>query len=82
MRELEKRVEWLELQMRLVHRTLDKIDRKTEPTSSKMEQVDKDINVRSKEEPYIDIETGILHWCGWKYKRIYEDEPQTDCAWR
>ena len=25
-------------------------DRKTEPTSSKMEQVDKDINVRSKEE--------------------------------
>ena len=24
-------------------------DRKTEPTSSKMEQVDKDINVRSKE---------------------------------
>ena len=40
--------------------------------------VDKDINVRSKEEPYIDIETGILHWCGWKYRRIYEDEPQTD----
>lgn len=31
------------------------------------------------DEPYIDIETGILHWCGWKYKRIYEDEPQTDC---
>lgn len=28
---LEKRVEWLEMQMRLVHRTLDKIDRKTEP---------------------------------------------------
>ena len=26
-------------------------DRKTEPTSSKMEQVDKDINVRSKTEP-------------------------------
>ena len=57
-------------------------DRKTEPTISKMEQVDKDINVRSKDEPYIDIETGILHWCGWKYKRIFEDEPQTDCAWR
>ena len=50
---------------------------KTEPTSSKMEQVDKDINVRGKDEPYIDIETGILHWCGWKYRRIYEDEPQT-----
>lgn len=31
-----------------------------------------------KDEPYIDIETGTLHWCGWKYKRIYEDEPQTE----
>ena len=41
---------------------------KDNSTISKMEQVD---------EPYIDIETGILHWCGWKYKRIYEDEPQT-----
>ena len=30
------------------------------------------------EAPYIDIETGILHWCGWKYRRIYEDEPQTE----
>ena len=29
-------------------------DRKTEPTISKMEQVDKDINVRSKTEPEID----------------------------
>ena len=29
-------------------------DRKTEPTSSKMEQVDKDINVRSKDEPQTD----------------------------
>ena len=28
-------------------------DRKTEPTSSKMEQVDKDINVRSKDKPQI-----------------------------
>jgi hypothetical protein len=41
----------------------DKADRKTEPQTEK---------------PYIDIETGILHWCGWKYKRIYEDEPQTE----
>ncbi len=41
-------------------------------------QIDKDINVRSKDEPYIDIETGILHWCGWKYRRIYDDEPQTE----
>gem|GEM_PF-4424237 len=30
------------------------------------------------EEPYIDIETGILHWCGWEYKRIEKDEPQTE----
>jgi hypothetical protein len=44
-----------------------KADRKTEPQTEK---------------PYIDIETGILHWCGWKYKRIYEDEPQTDCSWK
>ena len=35
--ELEKRVEWLELQMRLVHRTLDKIDRKTEPQTERSE---------------------------------------------
>lgn len=34
------------------------LDRKTEPTSSKMEQVDKDINVRSKTEPQTD--------CSWK----------------
>ena len=30
---------------------LDRYDRKDEPTISKMEQVDKDINVRSKDEP-------------------------------
>lgn len=34
-------------------------------------------------EPYIDIETGILHWHGWKYRRIGDcrdiaDTPQTD----
>jgi len=37
---------------------LDRYDRKTEPTISKMEQVDKDINVRSKDEPQTD--------CPWK----------------
>ena len=36
---LEKRVEWLELQMRLVHRTLDKIDRKTEPQTNASQHV-------------------------------------------
>ena len=35
-----------------------KADRKTEPTISKMEQVDKGINVRSKDEPQTD--------CAWK----------------
>ena len=35
-----------------------KADRKSEPTISKMEQVDKDINVRSKTEPQTD--------CSWK----------------
>ena len=33
-------------------------DRKTEPTISKMEQVDKDTNVRSKDEPQTD--------CAWR----------------
>ena len=33
-------------------------DRKDEPTISKMEQVDKDINVRSKDEPQTD--------CAWR----------------
>ena len=32
-------------------------DRKTEPTSSKMEQVDKDINVRSKDETQTEMTT-------------------------
>ena len=40
---------------RLADRCLEVIsDRKTEPTISKMEQVDKDINVRSKDEPQTD----------------------------
>ena len=36
-------------------------DRKTEPTISKMEQVDKDINVRSKDEP----QNGYCNECKW-----------------
>ena len=47
--ETAKEIEWLEVLERKVR--ADKADRKTEPTSSKMEQVDKDINVRSKTEP-------------------------------
>ena len=36
---------------RIWEEAVRKADRKTEPTISKMEQVDKDINVRSKDEP-------------------------------
>ena len=42
----------------LYHTWKEADDRKTEPTSSKMEQVDKDINVRSKDEPQTD--------CAWR----------------
>ena len=52
---------------------LIKADRKTEPTISKMEQVDKDINVRSKDEPQTD---GYIS--GEDFMKIF-DEPQTDC---
>ena len=63
-------------------------DRKTEPTISKMEQVDKDINVRSKDEPK------PCEWCKFydgencfsqepcKVMLYFKDEPQTDCAWK
>ena len=41
-----------------LYHTWKEADRKTEPTCSKMEQVDKDINVRSKTEPQTD--------CSWR----------------
>ena len=49
-----------EIQDTAISRILELIraDRKTEPTISKMEQVDKDINVRSKDEPQTD--------CAWR----------------
>ena len=68
---------------------------RTEPTISKMEQVDKDINVRSKDEPQTE-----RFWCATcKYNEwdnmnpkcdeciVGEDkpsnyEPQTDCPWK
>ena len=43
MSDLEKRVEWLEMQMQLVHRTLDKIDRKTEPQYILREPTDEEM---------------------------------------
>ena len=59
----------------------DNDDRKTEPTISKMEQVDKDINVRSKDEPQTDIH-GITDCDFCKEKNCEDceggkDEPQT-----
>ena len=74
---------------RIADRCLELIaDRKTEPTISKMEQVDKDINVRSKDEPQRDCDkckwydTGLCwskidsddHSCHYEPK----DEPQTE----
>ena len=82
-----------------------KADRKTEPNNSKvsenptsstrsiLEQVDKDINVRCKDEPQTDcngckfIGTYDTEFpcanCSRKTKDYYAtDEPQTDCAWK
>ena len=54
-------------------------DRKTEPTISKMEQVDKDINVRSKDEPQTCSVNGRPYDCGnCEYFRCTADEPQTE----
>lgn len=46
--------------------------------------VDVIMSVPNSDAPYIDIETGILHWHGWEYRRIEDcrstaDTPQTDC---
>ena len=57
-------------------------------TISKMEQVDKDINVRSKDEPQTEVETMSCAEC--KHRPIGAEiceepchyEPQTDCAWK
>ena len=65
----------------------DKADRKTENSSektnnstiSKMEQVDKDINVRSKDEPQTCSVNGRPYDCGnCEYFRCTADEPQTE----
>ena len=62
-------------------------DHKTEPTISKMEQVDKDINVRSKTEPQMVTEAERQYrllkevaneaWNKYEANKV-EDEPQTD----
>ena len=54
-------------------------DRKTEPTCSKMEQVDKDINVRSKDEQQTCSVNGRPYDCGnCEYHKCTADEPQTE----
>ena len=74
---------WADLCMELIG---DETDHKTEPTISKMEQVDKDINVRSKDEPQTDIhDLTDCDFCKGKKCEDCEgskDEPQTDCAWK
>ena len=63
---------------------------KTEPTISKMEQVDKDINVRSKTEPQTEEWHDDCNTCRWHDGACtipccdYEPktEPQTDCSWK
>ena len=56
---------------------------KTEPTISKMEQVDKDINVRSKTEPQIGEMMTEEEFDSMLARLLTgKDEPQTDCAWK
>ena len=58
---------------------LKKLKLKVEPTCSKMEQVDKDINVRSKDEPQTCSVNGRPYDCGkCEYFRCTADEPQTE----
>lgn len=78
--ETAKEIEWLEVLERKVR--ADKADRKSEPTISKMEQVGKDINVRSKDEPqydfgeYADRLWKIAYERG-KREALEQTEPQT-----
>ena len=68
-------------------------DRKTEPTISKMEQVDKDINVRSKDKPQIQLTARCLncnnakackekHWEGCVYEPKDEKTCETCRHWK
>ena len=61
----------------------------TEPTISKMEQVDKDINVRSKDEPSLVKDSQVLAKDLVDDDKCFDcedffdcDEHQTDCAWK
>ena len=78
---------------RIWEEAVRKADRKTEPTSSKMEQVDKDINVRSKDEPQIQLTARCLncnnakackenHWEGCVYEPKDEKTCETCRHWK
>ena len=55
------------------------IDRKTEPTGYNLSPVDKDINVRSKDEPQTCSVNGRPYDCGnCEYHKCTADEPQTE----
>ena len=69
----------------------DEADRKTEPTISKMEQVDKDINVRSKDKPQIYVinpqeptnddkcfECDDFFTCGGQCNKIEDEQTESD----
>ena len=49
------------------------LDRKTEPTISKMEQVDKDINVRSKDEPQAERRCGNCKHLTYRWNKTWCD---------
>ena len=55
----------------------DMADRKTEPTGYNLSPVDKDINVRSKDEPTTQTETQNSNLT---FEKV--DTPQTDCPWK
>ena len=59
---------------------LDNTDRKTEPTISKMEQVDKDINVRSKDEPQTDNPCKTCETY-WNCQGQCDEIPQIEDEW-
>ena len=80
-----------------LYHTWKEADRKTEPTGYNLTPVDKDINVRSKDEPQwtkenckgckyneypYDSGTCFVRVCINGNKYEPKDEPKTDCAWR
>ena len=62
--------------LHMYYHHIARADRKTENSSEKPNNFDKDINVRSKDEPKLsEIPTSKCHY-------EPKDEPQTDCPWK